>query len=293
MPSTPVSLTSGSAFRGNTRELYYQCGRNIVAILLGLVVFLVACSGTSPAGTAKPLPTSTPVQEEPKSEGQALVLAKGCIACHGQNLEGSQIAPALPGHSEVMVKRQVRNPRLRMPAFPESQITDEDLNIIASYIAGLSGEGHAHPETIELTATIEMHHWMALEAIKAGDQDESLHHVNHIVDLLEPGEHLRRMEAILVVLERGEIHESEHEIEEMLAQFASPGLSLFQLHLRQTLVSLAIENLPDAQHHISHAQELSIPADEEAIDEVLELLGQSKSHEAEHEIQELLGEQQD
>ena len=192
-----------------------------------------------------------------------------------------------------MVKRQVRNPRLRMPAFSEFQINDEELDTIASYISGLSPEGHAHPETVELTAAIEIHHWMALEAIKAGDQDESLHHVNHIIQLLEPGEHLRRMDAILEGLERGETHDPEHEIEEMLARFASPGLSLFQLHLRQALVTLAVEDAADAQHHIVHAQELSDPADEESIGEILELFGQGQSHQAEHEIQEILGEHHD
>ena len=214
--------------------------------------------------------------------------AKGCAACHGQNAEGSPIAPALPGHSEEMVIRQVRNPRFQMPAFSESQITDDELDAIAGYIVGLSGEDHAHPETIEFTAALEIHHWMALEAIKAHDMDESLHHVNHIVELLEPGEHLRRMEAVLEGLERGERHEPEHEIEEMLAEFASPGLNLFQLHLRQALASLAIEDVPDAQHHASHAQEISDPADEESIAEILAILGQGDSHDAEHEIQEIL-----
>ena len=262
-------------------------------LIASLGIILLACDVTTPTETAKALPTSTPVHVESTSEGQALFVVKGCAACHGQNAEGSQIAPALPGHSEVMVKRQVRNPRLRMPAFSESQITDEELDTIASYIAGLSGEGHAHPETVELTTAIETHHWMALEAIKAGGRDEALHHVNHIVELLEPGEHRRRMEAILEGLERGEEHEPEHEIEEMLAKFTSPGLNLFQLHLRQALVSIAFADVPDAQHHIRHAQEITDPANEESIDEVLELLGQGESHQSEHEIQEILGERHD
>ena len=261
--------------------------------IANLSIVLLACVGAPPTETAEALLKSTPVQVERLPEGQALFVVKGCAACHGQNAQGSQIAPALPGHSEVMVKRQVRNPRFRMPAFSESQITDEELNTIASYIAGLSSEGHAHPETIELTAALEIHHWMALEAIKAGDQNESLHHVNHIVGLLDPGEHLRRMEAILEGLERGDIHESEHEIEVMLAQFASPGLNLFQLHLRQALVSLAVDDVPDAQHHISHTQVVSTPADEEGIAEVLELLGQGNLHQAEHEIQEIVGDNHD
>ena len=132
-------------------------------LIASFSIVLLSCGGTTPTETAEAPLKSTPVQVEQLSEGQALFVVKGCAACHGQNAEGSQIAPALPGHSEIMVKRQVRNPRLRMPAFSESQITDEELNTIASYIAGLSSEGHAHPETIELTAALEIHHWMALE----------------------------------------------------------------------------------------------------------------------------------
>ena len=59
-----------------------------------------------------------------------------------------------------MVERQVRNPRFRMPAFSETQVSDAELEAIGHYIGNLSGEGHAHPETIELSASLEMHHWM-------------------------------------------------------------------------------------------------------------------------------------
>ena len=190
-----------------------------------------------------------------------------------------------------MVNRQVRNPRFLMPAFTESQVTDEELNTIASYIAGLSGEGHIHPETIDLPVVVEMHHWMALEALKANDPPEAIHHVNHIVELLDPGDHRRSMVELLVSLQAGRMHEPAHEIEEMLARFASPGLSLFQLHLRQALVSLAAEDSTDAQHHIVHVQELSDPAEEASVNDVLELFERGEHHQAEHDIQKLLGEE--
>ena len=61
--------------------------------------------------TPEVVPARTSAQAEPTSEGHGLFVAKGCTACHGQNAEGSQIAPALAGHSEAMVNRQVRNPR--------------------------------------------------------------------------------------------------------------------------------------------------------------------------------------
>ena len=261
----------------------------MAAILLTLVVFLVACGGTSPTATAIPLPTRTPVHAEPTSEGSALFITKGCAACHGQNAEGSQIAPALPGHSEEMVKRQVRNPRFQMPAFSEIQISDEELEAIAHYIASLSSEEHGHHETIELTVAVQMHHWMALEALKTEGHSEAIHHVNHIIELLEPGEHRQRMVGILDSLEAGEIHDPEHQIEEMLAESASPGLDLFQLHLRQALVSLAVQDVADAKHHVIHAQGLVDPAKEGSLDEILELLEQVEPHQAEHEIRELLG----
>ena len=206
--------------------------RNISVILLGLVIFLVACSGTSPTITAEPVPTSTPVQAEPSSEGQASFIAKGCAACHGDYAEGSAIAPALPGHNEMMVKRQVRNPRFNMPSFSEQQISADELDAIAGYIASLPTEGHAHPETIELTESVEMHHWMALESLKADDRREAIHHVEHIINLLEPGQHHETMVAIAQSLQAGGGHEPEHAIEEMLAGTAAPDVTLFQLHLR-------------------------------------------------------------
>ena len=77
MSSTSVSPTNGSAHGGNTGGLYFNSGRNIAAILLGLVVFLLACSGSSPADPAEPLPTGTPVEAEPTSEGQACLSPRG------------------------------------------------------------------------------------------------------------------------------------------------------------------------------------------------------------------------
>ena len=101
------------------------------------------------------------------------------------------------------------------------------------------------------------------------------------------------MVAILESLEAGEIHDPEHDIEEMLAESASPGLNLFQLHLRQALVSIAVADVADAQHHVLHSQALADPANKKSVNEVLELLAQGESHQVEHEIQELLGLQHD
>ena len=100
------------------------------------------------------------------------------------------------------------------------------------------------------------------------------------------------MEAILERLRVGEIHDPEHEIGRMLAGTAAPELTLLQLHLRQALVSLAIEDLTDAQHHVIHAQDVAGLSQEERIAVILLLLDQGNAQGAEHEIEEFLGEEE-
>ena len=270
-------------------KLRTQKVATVLVAALSLILTVQAGCASGPPPSPATVPTMPPETGE-EAGGKELYISKGCAACHGQNAEGSEIAPALPRHNETMVKRQVRNPRFRMPAFSVEQINSDELETIANYIASLSGGAHDHPETIELTEAVQMHHWMALEALKASGRGEAIHHVEHIIDLLEPGQHQEKMVAIVQSLQGGEGHEAEHAIEEMLAGTAAPDLTLFQLHLRQVLVSLAVNDQTDAQHHLEHAQGLAEPDDEGGVHEALEALEQGELDQAQHEIQELLGE---
>ncbi|MCH8206425.1 MAG: c-type cytochrome [Chloroflexi bacterium] len=262
-------------------------GRYWVSLGIAIVVGVaMACGSEADAPTATPSP---PPSEADEPDGHALFLAKGCASCHGENAEGSTIAPALAGHTETQVRRQVRNPRFKMPAFTPEQISDDELEAIAHFITGLEGAGHAHAEPAELDVAVEMHHWMALDALKAGTREDALHHVGHIIELLEEGEHQSRMEAILVSLRAGETHDPEHDIEEMVAGTAAPDLTLAELHLRQALVALAVEDLADTVHHVEHFRQLAGALDIERAAEILELIEQRNLHDAEDEIQELLG----
>ena len=270
-----------------------------------LLIFLaVGCSSGVPEAPATPVASADgeaheegdahdePVHEA--AEGRDLFISKGCGGCHGQDAEGTTIAPALAGHTGQMVRRQVRTPRFKMPAFSATQVSDDELDTIVRYIATLEGEGHLHAElpASELAVALEMHHWMALESLKANAGEEAIHHVGHIIDLLDEGTHRQRMEAVLVSLRAGEIHDSEHDIEEMLAGTAVPVLTLADLHLRQALVALAVENLSDAQHHVAHFQGTADARDAERATEVLELFEGGNVHDVEHEIRELLGEEE-
>lgn len=273
--------------------------KNFAALTLGAMavsaIFSGGCSSQEtggPPAQSSALPTAAKAVAD--SPGHSLFIAKGCAACHGQNAEGTSIAPALPGHNEQMVKNQVRNPRFQMPAFGLAQISDDELDAIAGFIVSLEGDGHQHHASIEdpgkLAAAVEMHHWMALEALEANDPAEAIHHVGHIIESLEPGDHQDRMQEIQASLQSGgDSHEIEHEIEEMLAGSASPGLTIFQLHLRQALDSLDAGDASEAKHHVAHAQETGGESAAVVLAEVQELLGLEDHHGAEHEIQEILG----
>lgn len=259
-------------------------------LLASLNMLALACGGATPTSTPPVVTPTLPGQDNLASSGHVLFVSTGCAACHGQNAEGTAIAPALAGHSEQMVKRQVRNPRFQMPAFSQEQVSDEEIEAIALYITSLEGDDHAHPEPIGLAAALQMHHWMALESLKAGDRVDAIHHVRHTIEILEEGEHQHRMEDILdSLLTGGDTHDPEHEIEEMLAGRAAPDLTLVQLHLRQALIALAVEDTADTKHHVAHFQELAKPDGQAA--EILNLLDRGDQRQAEHEIEELLGAQ--
>jgi mono/diheme cytochrome c family protein len=88
---------------------------------------------------------------------------------------------ALANHTPEQVRAQVRSLRTGtiMPAFDEALLGDDDLEAVIAFIGGLEGEGHGHVEAeeAERVSTLEMHHWMAISAVKAGNVDEARHHV--------------------------------------------------------------------------------------------------------------------
>ncbi|MFQ6015306.1 MAG: c-type cytochrome [Anaerolineae bacterium] len=171
--------------------------------------------------TATPmLPTPTPELAE---EGKALFAQKGCAACHGSNAEGTDIAPALAGHSREQVFKQVRNPVGEMPALTEEQVSDEELEKIAAFIESL-GPVAEHRHEYELAGPASAHLQMALKALQADNVEDAKHHIQHLLDIAT-GEAKETAEAILADLEAGNYHDAEHKIEDMLAQAPEAELS--------------------------------------------------------------------
>ena len=174
-----------------------------IGLALAIGLLALGCQVQSPATAplaATPTPVLPPILSEqeiaaravtaataPISSGQQLFQNKGCATCHGQNAEGTDIAPALTGHSATQVKRQVRAPLGIMPVFPPDKISNEELEAISEFIEGLGG-GHAHVRGPGSPDEVAIHHWMALFSTDAEDPSEAIHHLGHIIELTE-GQH--------------------------------------------------------------------------------------------------------
>ena len=184
--------------------------------------------------TVEPTPNSATTSSStiaPDAHGQQLFVDKGCAACHGENAEGSAIAPALPGHTAEQVRRQVRNPIGVMPRFGPEKISDEELEELIEFITELKSDGHDEPLGLSMDDVVTMHHWMAILALKADGVAEAKHHVKHIIELVEDADHRHQMEEVLDALNENQLHDAEHSLEGMLAGTAEPELSLGELHL--------------------------------------------------------------
>ena len=255
----------------------------LLAVMV-LMALVAACGARDPG--APPTPTETLSIPQ---QGEQLFQAKGCATCHGMSAEGSAIAPALPGHSADQVRRQVRSPIGTMPRFGPDRISDGELESLVAFIGGLvPPQAHEEPTGLPSDDAVVMHHWMALTSLTAGDVSEAIHHVRHIIDLVEDPEHAHRMEEVLAGLEAGQLHDAEHEIESMLAGTAEPELGIAELHLQLALGAVRIHDVAGAAHHLNHfIDEASGPEKGEA-EEALRLLVAGDGEEAERAIMEVM-----
>lgn len=214
-----------------------------IILTAGFFLFIAACNGDEDSGAAPPstsgsstessqLPPSPIPNVGELSDGRQLLSEKGCTTCHGSDLEGSIIAPALPGHTVNLVLRQVRGPVGAMPIFPPSTISDSELREIADYLAGLE-TNHSHPVPIDSNEASAQHHWMALIALEDGSIEDALHHIEHTIAIVS-GPHQSQMRDIKAEIESGNVHDASHKIKDMIA-----GVVIDQLNPAEITVELA------------------------------------------------------
>ena len=265
-----------------------------LGLLAGVVLMISACGGIYGGDTpsAPPPSTASPSATAPPSsmpEGQRLFTANGCSACHGLEGQGSAIAPGLAGHSTGQVKRQARAPLGLMPVFPPSKISEAELSQIAEYVESLAGE-HIHVRIADPGEALAQHHWMTLFALEDDSPEEAVHHIDHIIDQVS-GEHLSQMIEAKEETEGGQLHESIHIIENMLAGVQVDDLTPSEMHAALARSSVLIDDIDGVLHHLDHLME-ALSGDPDVASQVAEIRGLLESGEisdAAHELEELTG----
>lgn len=71
------------------------------------------------------------------AKGKIIFTSKGCIGCHGPDGKGTAAAPSLVGVSGDAVKKQLRTPKDKMPAFGPSMVSDSDMEDLIAFLSTL------------------------------------------------------------------------------------------------------------------------------------------------------------
>ena len=238
----------------------------ILALLTIALLLLAAC-----AQSAKPQPTPTPTAEaetvnaEGETEhgelspeaaaGLETFRAVGCAGCHGQNGEGG-VGPALAGHTEEQVFRQVRNPKGDiMPAFSEDVLSDEDVKNIAAWIDSLGDEmvmEHDEGDAPELSMTEQGHLRLILDSLGAQNQRDAVHHAQHLVD--DAGPEVKPLaEKLLADLQEGAHDDVATEVDELLGGDLDQEFDVIGVHLGMALSAAQRGDDADVEHHLESA----------------------------------------
>ena len=277
----------------------------LISVIAALAIAGAACNTANdptvtPAATATsapPPPTSTAdttADLSPVELGGVLYNEKGCAACHGQNGEGKTLgagiaAPAMPGHTEGQVRRQIRGPIGIMPPFSTEEISNEELDSIVAYVLSFEG-GHGHGgEGVDVVQELAMHHWMAIFALEDGNTVEARHHVEHILEAVE-GLHANRMQEALQALDADDIKGAQHAVEDMLAGVAEPELTATDMHLRMAVSAMRVDAPEFAIDHLEHIHATAPAELQEQIAAAITLLQADDLHEAEEVLAAILGE---
>jgi mono/diheme cytochrome c family protein len=221
--------------------------------------------------------------------GEQLFVEKGCSACHGVDGVGTDFAPAMPGHTELQVRRQVRGPIGIMSVFGPEAISSAELDALVDYVTSLSG-GHAHGDGSANPTSDELlgHHLMAITALEGDNTTEAQHHIEHILGIVD-GEHLVLMQHADELASDGETHEAQHLIEAMVADVTTPDEDLGTLHLKLALSSLRVGDSDGADHHLDHALGSGGIHDSSEVLEILGLIDSTDLEEAEGHLSVLVG----
>lgn len=111
--------------------------KKLAVVLFGSALMLTACGGGGDDTDTK-TKTEAPKQEE--AAGKTVMDQKGCLACHGQNLEGG-VGVALTDVGSRLSEDEIREVIVNgRGAMPKQNVEGEELDEIVNYLLEQKGE---------------------------------------------------------------------------------------------------------------------------------------------------------
>ncbi len=269
---------------------------------LGLVVGAVFAAGCATVGEhyvegntveESAMPTDLSPQA---SAGFETFSTVGCSACHGPVGEGG-VGPALAGHTEDQLFRQVRVPKGDiMPPFSVEVLSDDDIRDIYAWIVTLGEEMAMAPHEPEggqagserevgagdLTPTEIAHLRLTLLSIEAENADDAIRHVNHLA--LHGGDAtlLELVSQMEVDLEAGKLHDVEAKALEILGPAAEGDFDVVAAHVGMALSASQRDGEQDVDFHLVQAAEAAAGHDHETV--IRQLLDDWRGGENRHDV---------
>jgi mono/diheme cytochrome c family protein len=228
-----MSLKSKTLTRGYA-VLFGALGILFVGATLAVAALIVR-----PAPDTTGAPAGGPSAAGDPSAGLQTFRQVGCAACHGQNGEGG-IGPALAGHTEEQIFRQVRSPIGDvMPPFPVTVLSDDDVRDIAAWIATLGEEmvmvheeeGQAGHDEPELSSTEIAHLRLFLTSTEAENKEDAIRHIEHLALHGADAELLKLAATIRADMETGRVHAAEQKVLELLGPAAEGEFDVISAHI--------------------------------------------------------------
>jgi mono/diheme cytochrome c family protein len=228
--------------------------KQLLAVLSILLLFGLLWTVSAQEATEAPVDMSDPALIE---RGQALFVSLACTACHGQNAEGTDIAPALAGHSEFAIRRQARAPIGIMTPYSPVVLPADDLDAVVAYILSLEvpetteEAGHEHEHAgLALGDTVFAHHWLLWLALQAEDRDAALHQIAHISPNVT-GAHLVQMETLTDFITEGDFEAARSLEETMIADVNVFGDDADFVYLQMIYRAILAEDAEAADYFIA------------------------------------------
>lgn len=230
--------------------------------------------------------------------GYEVFVANACTACHGLNAEGNDIGPALAGHSEFAIRRQVRTPTNIMLAFSPAQIPAEDLDALVAYILSLEVDpdderGHDEHNMSGITTgdLVFAHHWFLWLELEMEDVEGAIHHTAHILELLTDGPHKAMMQPVLTALGAGDLDTARTIVEPVVTDVGEFSNDLYTIGMQLTYQAISADDPEAAIHFATDLSEHNLTDDQlESVASALELIETCEIDEAVIFIETILGE---